>query len=128
MKYLNVNLSEDGAMKSFEEKNLLRNGEFFLILRRSIIQGMASVLREDNLISSLYGLMTTFEKPAEFHRRLHSMFGAGARIFERAILAELYQNANIPFRLRKGYRFADYVDLAARTYLGKVQIVTKSKR
>ena len=87
---------------------------------------MESVLGNDNLVSSLYTLMTTFERPVEFQKRLHSMFGTGARIFERAILVELYKNVNAPFRPRRGYRFADYVNLAGKVYLGQVTLVERT--
>lgn len=95
-------------------KNLMRDREFFLMLRQSIIDGMKKVLGEDNAIASLYYLMTSIERPVEFQRVLHSMFGYASYAFEKTILEELYGRANLPFRMQKGYQFTDYVEEVAR--------------
>ena len=100
-------------------KSALRDREFFIILKQSIVDGMKKVLGEDGAQSTFYylDLVAVFERPEEFHKRLHSMFGAGSLTLERTILTELFQMANVQFKERKGYEFADYVDLAGRAFL-----------
>ena len=100
-------------------KSALRDGEFFLILKQSIVDGMKKVLGEDGVQSTFYylDLVAVFQRPAEFHKKLHSMFGTGSLTLEKTILIELYQTVNVQFKERKGYEFADYVDLAGRAFM-----------
>lgn len=95
--------------------SLMRDPQFFLILRQSVIDGMKKVLGGENAVTLLYPLMASIERPAEFHRRLRSVFGAASYPFEKSILEELYQKVNLPFRMQKGYQFADHVEIAARS-------------
>ncbi len=96
-------------------KSVLKEGQFFSILRQSIMDGMKKVLGESGLQSTFYylDLVEVFHRPAEFHKKLYSIFGKGSLALERTILTELYRRVNVPFKERKGYEFADYVDLAA---------------
>ena len=113
----NVLDCSEGSSELDSRKNLMRDREFFLMLRQSVFDGMKNILGEDNSITALYSLMTSIERPHEFQRTLHSMFGSGSFAFEKVILEELYRKLNLPFKARKGYQFPDYVELAARLLL-----------
>ncbi len=97
--------------------NLMRNREFFLTLRQSVIEGMRRMLGEDNSITLLYSLMPSIERPVEFQRKLREVFGAACYAFEKAILEELYGKMNLRFKMQSGYQFADHVEIAARSFL-----------
>jgi hypothetical protein len=100
-------------------KSALRDREFFLILKQSIVDGMKTVLGESGFQSTSYylDLVAVFERPAQLHKKLYSLFGVGTLTLERTILTELYQRVNVPFKERKGYKFADYVYLGGRAFM-----------
>ena len=95
--------------------NLKRNREFFLTLRKSVIEGTKKMLGEDNASALLYSLMPSIERPLEFQRKLREVFGAACYAFEKAILEELYAKMNLRFKMQREYQFADYVEIAARS-------------
>lgn len=96
----------------------LQEEEFFLIFRQSIEDEMKMLLGESGMQSTFYHLHLeeVFRNPEELQRRLYSMFGTGSGLIERTVLLKLYQNIDVPFRERKGYGFAEYVDLASRAF------------
>ncbi len=97
---------------------VLREPAFFLILRESVLAGLAKVLGEDGVQSTFYHLelATCIEKPVQFHRRLHSMYRAGTIPLEKAILIELFKKLHTTFRERKGFEYPDYVNEAGRVF------------
>ncbi|MDG6905182.1 MAG: hypothetical protein JRN20_05275 [Nitrososphaerota archaeon] len=101
----------------------MQEGEFSLILRQSIMDEMRRIIGESGVQSVFYylDLIKVLHRPAAFQKRLRSMFRSGSPAIEREILFGLYRRLNIPFQEQKGYDFADYVNLAERTFVASVE-------
>ncbi|MGI0092460.1 MAG: hypothetical protein ACREBS_12205, partial [Nitrososphaerales archaeon] len=92
---------------------------FYSVLRRSVQQGIASVVGRDTCISVEFYLDSSIavKDISSYTKSLEKMFGPGSKLIEERCARALYSNMQLDFALKQDYSLNDYVEEAKKLWL-----------
>ena len=94
-------------------------GGFYSVLRKSIHEGITSVVGQKTTVSVEFYLDSSIatKNIEAYTASLERMFAAGAKIIEQRCAQALYSNLNLDFHKIDSYKLNDYVVDARKKWL-----------
>jgi len=95
------------------------SGSFNAILRRSVQEGISSVVGRETAVAVEFYLDPEIagKNISAYTIAMEKMFTVGAKLIEERCAQALYANVGISFQRRDGYKLKDYVEDARKKWL-----------